>query len=118
MSNEISINQTLRYSKSGVSATHSSSYQADQTGDKYQAGVQIVGTTEESLDKGDIGTIGYISFKNLDTTNFFQMGITTGVYSIKCLAGKGGMIPWNSSTAPLVKANTANVEVDYLMIEA
>ena len=118
MANEISIANTLRYSKSGVTASHSSSFNADQTGDKYQAGVQIVGTTEESLDKGDIGTIGYIAFKNLDSTNFFQMGITTGVYSIKVLAGKGGLVPWNSSTTPYVKANTANVEVDFLMIEA
>jgi hypothetical protein len=118
MANEISVSQTLRYSKSGVSASQATSFSADQSGDKYQAGVQIVGATEESLDKGDIGTIGYIAFKNLDTTNFFQMGITTGVYSIKCLAGKGGVVPWNSSTAPLVKANTAPVEVEYLMIEA
>lgn len=118
MANEIQLSQTLRYTKSGVSASHASSFTVDQSGDKYQAGVQIVGTTEESLDKGDIGTIGYIAFKNLDTTNYFQIGITTGVYSLKCLAGKGGVIPWNSSTAPLVKANTSSVEVDYLMIEA
>jgi hypothetical protein len=118
MANEISISSTLRYAKSGVSASQSTSFNADQAGDKYQAGVQIIGTTEEALDKGDIGTIGYISFKNLDATNYVQMGITTGVYSIKVLAGKGGVIPWNSATAPLVKANTAAVELDYLMIEA
>ena len=60
MANEISISQTLRYAKSGVAASHASSFQVDQSGDKYQAGVQIVGTSEESLDKGDIGTIGFI----------------------------------------------------------
>lgn len=118
MSNEIQINATLRYSKTPASATLSTSFFADQAGDKYQAGVQIVGTTEEALDKGDIGTIGYIAFRNLDDTNYFEMGKTTGVYSINCKAGKGGVIPWNNSIAPLVKANTANVEVEYLMIEA
>lgn len=118
MANEIQLSQTLRYSKSGVSASHASSFTVDQSGDKYQAGVQTVGTAEESLDKGDIGTIGYIAFKNLDSTNYVQLGITTGVYSIKCLAGKGGVVPWNSSTTPYAKANTAAVELDYLMIEA
>ena len=118
MANEISISQTLRYAKSGVAASQSTSFTVDQSGDKYMAGVQIIGVTEEALDKGDIGTIGYISFKNLDTTNYVQIGITTGVYSIKVLAGKGGMVPWNSATAPLVKANSSPVELDYLMIEA
>jgi hypothetical protein len=118
MADEIRISQTLRYAKSSSSASHATSFSVTQSGDKYQAGVQIVGTTEESLDKGDIGTIAFVAFKNLDSTNFVQMGITTGVYTIKCLAGAGGVIPWNSSTAPLVKANTAPVEVDYLMVEA
>src|SRR5438067_1082817 len=118
MANEISISQTLRLSKTGVSASLASSFTADQLGDKYQAGVQIVGTAEESLDKGDIGTIGYIAFKNLDATNYVHMGITTGGYSIICKAGKGGLIPWNNATAPKVKADTASCEVEYLMIEA
>jgi hypothetical protein len=118
MANEIAISQSIRYSKNQTSASQSTSFSVSQAGDKYQAGVQSVGTVEEQLDKGDIGTIGYLSFKNIDATNYVQIGVTTGVYSIKCLPGAGGMIPWNSSTAPFVKANTAAVEVDYLMIEA
>lgn len=118
MADEIRISTTIRYTKSGTAASHTQSFTADQTGDKYQAGVQSVGTAEESMDKGDIGTIGFFAFRNVDATNYVQFGITTGVYSIKCLAGQGGLVSWNSSTAPYAKANTAAVEVDYLMVEA
>ena len=118
MANEISINATLRYSKSPTSASLTTSFLADQTGDKYQAGVQIVGTVEEQLDKGDVGTIGYIAFRNLDVTNFVQMGRAAGAYSMDVKAGKGGVIPWGSATSPFVKANTAACEFEYLIIEA
>lgn len=118
MSKEIQVSWTLRYSKNNVSAAHSASFYVDQAGDKYVANVQIIGTTEEAMDKGDIGTISYISLKNLDATNYVQAGITTGVYSIKVLAGAGALLAWNSATAPLLKANTAPVEIDYLAVEA
>jgi hypothetical protein len=108
----------LRYSKSPDSASLSTSFFADQTGDKYQAGVATIGTTEESLDKGDVGTIAYIAVRNLDTTNYIQLGSTTGVYAMIIKAGKGAVFPWGSATTPFVKANTAAVELEYLMIEA
>ena len=116
MSNEISINETLRYSKSGVTASHSSSFQADQTGDKYAAGVQTVGTAEESLDKNDVGTIGFLAVRNNDDTNFVQLGATTTVYTVKLFPGQGALIPWNGSTT-FIKANVAPCDVEYLMVE-
>jgi hypothetical protein len=117
MANEIQINATLRYSKSPTAASLSTSFFADQTGDKFQAGVQIVGITEEQLNKGDVGTIGYLAFRNLDTTNFVELGKATGAYSIKVKPGKGGVIPWGSSAVYML-ADTAAVEFEYLAIEA
>lgn len=118
MANEITINASLKYAKNGASASVAASFKADQTGDKYQAGVQAVGTSpEETLDKGDIGTIGYALVKNLDETNFVQLGSSSGVYSVKLRAGEGCLIPW-SGTAVYAKADTAAVLVDYILIEA
>ncbi len=117
MANEVNISATLRYAKSPASASLSTSYSADQTGTKYSAGVQIIGVTEESLDKNDVGTIGYLAVRNMDATNYVRLGATTTVYTIKLLPGKGCVVPWNGSTTFII-ANAAPVEVEYLMIEA
>ncbi len=117
MANEITVSSTLKYSKNKASASLATSYFANQTGDKYQGGVQSIATTEESLDKGDVGTIGFLAVRNMDATNFVSFGHTTGVYDVKVLAGQGGVIPWNG-TSVFAKADTASVEVEYLIIEA
>jgi hypothetical protein len=117
MANEITVSASLHYSKNKASAQLSTSYSATQTGDKYESGVQIIGTTEESLAKNDVGTIGFLAVRNLDTTNFVSFGHTTGVYDVKVLPGMGAVIPWNG-TSVFAKADTANCEVEYLLIEA
>ena len=117
MANEIQINATLRYSKTGASASLSTSFFADQVGDKYESGIQTIGTAEESLQKGDIGTIGWLAIRNLDATNFLELGSTTAQYSTIIPAGKGCVTTWGH-TGTFVKANTAAVNAEYLLIEA
>src|SRR5690242_8319589 len=104
MANEISVGGSLTYSKNKAKATLSGSFFATQSGDKYQAGIQTIGTTEESVDKGDVGTIGYLAVRNIDATNYVQFGVTTGVYSVKLLPGEFAVLPWQN-TACLAKAN-------------
>lgn len=116
MANEITISSTLRYSKSPTSASLTASSQFSQVGTKFESGIQTIGTTEEALQKGDVGTIGYVAIRNTDATNYVEVGSTTGVYSIKLLPGKGCVVPWNASTV-LIKANTAACDVEYLIIE-
>lgn len=116
MANEITVNATLRYAKSPASASLSMSFLQDQTGDKYQGGIQTVGTAEESLDTNDVGVIGFLAIRNNDDTNFVQVGATTTVYSIKLGPGGGALVPWNGSNV-FVKANVAACDVEYLLIE-
>src|SRR5436309_15751946 len=109
MSNEITITSTLKYSKNKASASLAGTFQASQTGDKYEAGVQSVGTSpEETIQKGDIGTIGYAMFRNMDPTNFVQLGAQTGQYTIKLNPGEtSAAIPWNGR-AVCASGNTAD----------
>ena len=116
MANEIQVSSTLRYSRSPASASLATSYFATQTGNKYQAGVQAVGTSEESLDKGDVVTIGFLAVRNMDATNYVNVGVTTGVYSIKLFPGQGCVIPWNGQYT-YIKANTSACDCEYLMTE-
>ncbi len=116
MANEVQVSATLRYSDSPVATSLSTSFFADQTGDKFMEGIQAVGTSEESLDKGDVVTIGYIALQNLDSTNYVQFGITTGVYTCKIMPGKGAVLPWNGQYN-YIKANTAACNVHYILTE-
>ncbi len=118
MANEITVTMTLKLAKSGISTQLSGSYKASQTGQFYEAGLQSIGTSpEETLAKGDIGTIGYALVKNTDDTNYVELGTSSGVYSTKLKPGEAALMPPNS-TAIYAKANTASVNVEYLLIEA
>ncbi len=116
MANEISVGGSLTYSKNKAKATLSGTFLASQTGDKYISAIVSVATTETTVDKGGIGSIGYLAVRNNDATNFVQFGHTTGVYGVKLLPGEFMVVPWKYS-AILALADTAAVEIEYLAIE-
>lgn len=74
-------------------------------------GTVDVGTTEESIDFGDT-VPGFVELKNLDDTNFVQVGFSTGVYGFRLLAGGGPALFYLESGATLyVKADTATCRI-------
>lgn len=90
----------------------------DVSGDCITYGVQEVGTSEEEITQGaDLGTPGYLILKNLDGTNYIEVGSTTGVYDIKLLAGEIALYRHNSATI-YAKADTAACDLEYTLIEA
>ncbi len=117
MAKEISIGVTISFRKSGAQVSRSETITVDVTGDAFSHEVQAIGTSEEVLVQGaDLGTPGYMFIKNLDTTNYVEIGSTTGVYDIKLKAGEVCLYRHNSATA-YAKANTAACNVEYLLIE-
>ena len=80
---------------------------------------QNIGTSEEALDMGDVTTPGWLFLRNLDNTNYVSMRPATGV--VDCLEWKAGEAFMcrlaRGATAPFMIANTAAVEVEYLLIE-
>lgn len=117
MSDELRIRVIFSFSKSGAKVSRSENISVDVTGDAFTHEVQSVGTTEEALAQGaDLGTPGYILIKNLDATNYVEVGSTTGVYDIKLLAGEIALYRHNSATI-YAKANTAACLVEYALIE-
>jgi hypothetical protein len=117
MANEISVSATVRYAKNKAAASLTTSFLASQTGDKYEAGIQTIGATEETVQKNDVGTVGFAAFRNSDDTNFVQLGAATGAYTVKLLPGEGCLVRWNGSTV-YAKADTAPIALEYLLIEA
>lgn len=119
MANEITITSTLKYAKNKAAASLTGSVTVNQTGDKYEAGVQIIGTAEESISKNDIGTIGYCMFRNMDASNYVTIGAVSGPtnHTLTVKAGEvAGPLRW-TGTGIFAKADTAPVNLEYLLIE-
>lgn len=80
---------------------------------------QTIGTTAEAIDVGDIGTTGYFVVKNLDATNYVDFSratFTSGGGTVRLKAGDAAVFRFASNT-PYALADTAAVEIVYLMIE-
>ena len=72
-----------------------------------------VGTSEETVTLGDLSP-GFCRVINLDSTNYVELGFSTGVYGIKLRANKGvALFERNGSSTIYVKANTAACKIQF-----
>lgn len=85
MANEISLSAQITLNKLGVVISASASKQIDQAGAGNTSNIQAIGTVTEALVLTDIDDIGYIFVKNLDATNFIELGITTAVLTANAM---------------------------------
>lgn len=124
MANEITITAKLTFTKGGTSVTFpSASYQTFNvtvSGSRFIQMRQAIGTSEEALDLGDIATGGYFIARNHDTTNYVEIRSGTGTTDLVRLnAGEVCMFRISSdSAAPFAIANTAAVDLEYVLIAA
>ena len=117
MSDELRLGVVLSFSKGGAGIPKSYHIEVDVAGDAYESAVQKVGTDEEQIAQGaDLDIPGYVLAKNLDITNYVEIGSTTGVYDIKLLAGEIALWHHNSATI-YARANAASCNVEYTIIE-
>lgn len=117
MSQEITNTSQFTYRKNGAVITRNTSTTNDASGNGAVQNIQSIGTTDETLDKGDVGTVGFLYAKNLDPTNYVDIGPDGTSYPIRLKAGEDCRTKWNGS-AVHAKANTAACLLDYVLIEA
>lgn len=121
MANEITVSVSLAFAKSGKSIELSrKGKQLDVSGTDYIRRTQVIGTSEEALDVGDIATPGYFIGWNNDTTNYVSIRPSTG--GDNCVELKPGGEPVcfrfaRAATAPYAIAATASCEIEFLFIE-
>lgn len=85
--------------------------QFDQTTDRGGSFTVDVGTSEETIDFGDIAP-GYVLLRNLDATNFVDFGNATGDLDYTLEANGGvGLVKMKTSTTMYIQANTATCKV-------
>jgi len=121
MANEITVSATLLFAKGEIASQgfQRTNKQFDVSGTKYVRGVQNIGTSPEALGMGEVAAPGWFFFLNLDATNYVE--ILTGVAGSAFLKLKPkefamGRLP-ASVTAPAAQANSAAVNLEYLVIE-
>ena len=120
MANEILINASLVYEDAeGVTASISNVDDTiTVTTKKPVTNRQTITTSEVAINLGGLASIGWVMFKNLDTTNYIEIKTATGGTIIgKMLAGESyGPVRMGSGvTAPFAIANTASCEMEIMM---
>jgi hypothetical protein len=88
-------------------------------GTKTKSNVQVVGTSEERLELGDVGVGGWLWIINRDTTNFVSLRAATGETNLcKLLPGDPPMwLRISPDATPYVIADTASCELEYRVYE-
>ena len=120
MADEITLSASFKVEKGGASFARSTgALQVDMSGSHIAAGTQAVGTSAEALEKGDITTPGLLYIKNMDGTNFVEVGYDdTGFKpTVKILAGEWAIFRLTQTT-PQVKADTGACNIEYILVEA
>jgi hypothetical protein len=82
MANEVAVSIRLSWSKSGAQIIGTVSDSYDQSGSQAIENVQIIGSSSEAVTFGDVTTVGWVMFKNLNETGKVHIGTTNPVTSV------------------------------------
>ena len=119
MASEIRWSGSLSLTRSSDVDTLVASGTDDINSGRVHATDYTVGTVEEQLDVEDVTGIHWAFFKNMDSTNYVEIGSATTVYCMLLRAGESsGPIKWNETAVVFAKANTSNVILRTLLIYA
>lgn len=79
MADEIRISASIQATKGTLKVENTAkTFTADLTGTDYCAGTQIIGTAEEAVTVGEVGTPGWCYLENLDATDSITVVFVTG----------------------------------------
>ena len=120
MANEATVTTALKFTKGSVDLNLTDSASTfDVTGTRYQRAVQSVGTAAEALDMGDITDPGWAYFRNLDASNYVELFAATGETAfLRLNAGEHACVRLSTSaTAPFAQADTASIDLEYMIVQ-
>lgn len=119
MANEIYTSLKATARKNGAVVDISSAFTLTMTGNEMIQNTQSIGITSELVSFGDItGAPGMVAIKNLDDTNFIELGGDSGltVFKTKLLAGQVTLFQPSSATLYAI-ADTAAVRIQVIATE-
>ena len=118
MANEISVSARLKVAKGYLSLEKQATITPTMSGSVYSTAAQTIGTTHGVLGiASDVATKGYAWFRNLDTTNYVEIGLEVSAAFqplIKLKAGEVALVRL-SNVSVYAKANTASVNLEWVV---
>lgn len=120
MADELSVNIQARLNKSPLlEMITPGQITIDVSATGLAAGIQNIGTSEETITTTEVGTLGWAFFQNLDTTNFVTIGPdSTGIVPfIKLLPGEYCILRLMTGITIKAQADTAAIELLYKIFE-
>jgi hypothetical protein len=120
MADELMIQTRILFEKGDVKVSQGpTTLVLDVAGtDAIRATQEIGFAAAEAINKGEITTPGYMWVRNLDPTNFVEIGYDdTGFKNVvKLKAGEEALFRL-AQTTPQAQADTAAVRIEYIIIE-
>lgn len=125
MASEISVTTRLYAKKSFLLVDNNvGTVNADLSGSTSASGIVSIPTTAGgtalSLDGITTATMGYAFFRNIDATNFVQIGVRDGSSNFlafaKLKAGEVAVVRMNQTNPPYALANAAAVVLQYTIL--
>lgn len=85
---------------------------------KFQKCKHNIGTSEEALKLGELTALGWCLFKNLDSTNYVELRVSTGGAKFAKVPPLGVALFYFAAdvTAPYAIANTAACQCEYQIL--
>lgn len=120
MADEIAVSAILQVAKGTLIVKPTQpNFTATMTGSGiYASGAAAIGfAAHEAIPLGDVSTPRWSRFKNLDATNFVQIGVDasgTFVPFVKLKPGEACVLPL--AAAPYAQADTGAVNLEYLIL--
>lgn len=123
MANEITITDSGAVVNGGYrdQLTFGGTYRVDQAAAGSAGGIRTIGTSAENLVLTDIATPGILYVKNLDATNFVEIGVdNTGFVAMAKLEPGDPPARFRiaDSTTIQLKADTASCNVQFWCLES
>lgn len=121
MANELTLSGSFNFSKNGatVAPAAATRVQFTITGDAAITNIQSIGTSNETLQLGDVSAPRFVFLRNLSTTATISIGHTSGTYPILLPARGIAIIPWNGATHAAIHAvASASANLEYAAIPA
>jgi hypothetical protein len=119
MANEITVRAALSAVKGFLSVAKDYVVRLDLSGSAFADAVQNIGTTyEQIVIPAEIATAGYAFFRNLDATNYVEIGVVVAATFYPLLKLKPGEVAVCrlATTTFYAKANTAAVNLQCCLI--
>lgn len=122
MANELTLSATLDYadSESADELLQVVEKIVNVSTKKYVKAKQSIGTSEEAIGLGEVTSLGWAIFINRDSTNFITLKTaTSGTIFARLNAGEFAMFRFGSGvTAPFATADTAAVQLEYMIVSS